>query len=129
MADLFLQKGTNLTVNTDLGFALLDFNVAVTEINEDIIIQPEHLFPYYNKLFTAALNSGVISQAVYDAIINNQNESRQVFELNTNVDVQKQDLVDLVDRYRIPNVDTGGGTAAQIVEDIILEGYQIVKKI
>ncbi len=128
MADLYLQKGDNTNVDPNLGFALLSVNGAVTEINEDIVIQPEQPFLYYNLRFDAALNSGVITQAVYEAIIGNQNEARQLFEINTNVSVEKQELLDLVDRHTIQNVNAGG-TAAEIVEDIINEGYQIVKKI
>lgn len=128
MADLYLEYGDNLSVNPPLGYALLAVNGLVTEINEDIIIQAELLFPYYNQRFLVALNSGTISQAVYDAIINNQNEARQIYTLNTNVGVNKQDLVDLVDKYDIQNVNTGD-TGPQILEDIILEGFQVVKKI
>ena len=129
MADLYLEYGSNLDVNPPLGYALLSVNGLVTEINEDIVIQAELQFPYYNKRFTKALNNGTISQTEYDAIINNQNEARQVYELNANVSVEKSELITLVDNYGIQNVDTAGGTAAQIVEDIILEGYQVIKKI
>lgn len=128
MASLYVEYGDNTTVNPELGYALLDVNGLVTEINEDIVIQKELLFPYYNKRFLAALNNGTISQTTYDAIINNQGEVRQVYTLNTDVEVDKQLLVDLVTKFEIQNVDTGA-TAPKILEDIILEGYQVVKKI
>lgn len=130
MASLYLQFGDNTEVDPELGFALLNHNVGVTEVNEDIVIQAEKQFLYYNKRFTKALNNGTISQALYDDIIAQQNEARQVFTFNTNIDtsVLKQPIIDLVAEHSVQNVDIGG-TTAEIVEDIIIEGYQIVKKI
>jgi hypothetical protein len=126
--DIYFQYGTTGEVDPPLGFGLLSHNLAVTEINIDIVIQAEKNFGYYNKRFTQALNTGVISQSIYDAITENQNEARQIYQLETNINLDKQILIDLLDGSGIPNVETGG-TAAQIVEDILLEGYQIVKKI
>ena len=128
MADLYLEHGTSTNVNPPLGYALLNHNIAVTEVNEDLVIQAQKQFGYYNRRFLNALNIGKIDQIVYNTIINNQAEARQVFELNTNINIEKQELLDLVTRYTVQNVDTGG-TAAEIVQDIINEGYQIVKKI
>lgn len=128
MAVLYLQYGDNTNVDTELGYALLSVNGLVTEINEDLVIQQELNFAYYNKQFLAALNSGTISQAEYDAIINNQGDSRQLYQFNTNISIEKQDLLDLANSHGLLNVDSGG-TAAQILEDIINEGYQVVKKL
>lgn len=128
MASLYLQFGDNTNVDPDLGYALLSLNGLITEINEDLIIQPEINAPYYNKTFTAALNSGTISQAEYDARIQNQGDARDIYEFNTNVTIQKQDLIDLANAHGLLNVDSGG-TAPQILEDIINEGYQVVKKL
>ncbi|MCW8965683.1 MAG: hypothetical protein OQK82_03215 [Candidatus Pacearchaeota archaeon] len=128
MPDIFLQIGTNLTVNPNLGFSLLGFNVGVTHVTQDIVIQAEKQFLYYNNRLLSALNSGVISQSVYDIITINQGEARQIYEINNNLDINKQSLIDLVEENYIQNVEIGG-TAAQIIEDIINEGYQIIKKI
>jgi hypothetical protein len=128
MANIYLQGGTTGEVDPPLGYGLLSHNVGITEINMDLVIQAEKNFAYYNKRFLNALNSGVISQAVYNAITENQNEGRQIYELETNISLDKQLLIDLLDGSGIPNVDTGG-TAPQILEDILNEGYQVVKKI
>jgi hypothetical protein len=129
MADLYLQAGTESTVNPPLGFGLLGHNVGVTQVTESIIIQAEKQFTYYNKTFTTALDSGVISQSLYDDIVGNQDESRQVYEIESNLIIGKQLLIDLVNKHNIQNVDTAGGTAAEIVEDIINEGLMIVKRV
>lgn len=128
MASLYLEKGTDLTVNPPLGYSLLSFNFAVTQITQQLVIQPYRDFLYYNKRFLAALNSGVISQTIYDDIINNQDNLRQLYEINNNLILDKQLLIDLVNDHAVQNVNTATGTAAEITEDIILEGYQIIKK-
>ena len=113
MASLYLQLGTYLTVNPPIGFSLLNHNVAVTQVTQDLIIQAEKQFLYYNSRFLNALNSGVISQFIYDTIIDNQNEARQVYEIDSNLAIDKQLLIDLVEKNNIPNIETGG-TSAQI---------------
>jgi len=131
MANLYIEKGDNATVNPSLGYALLNHNVEITEINEDIVIQAEKPFLYYNKRYLKALNTGVIDQSLYDAITNEetgQGAIREVVEYSTNIDVSKESLVTLVNNYSIQNVNTDG-TATQILSEIILEGYQVIKKI
>lgn len=128
MASLYLKKGTNLTVNPVLGFSLLENNVGATQVTQSIVIRAEKQFLYYNTRFLNALNNGVISQSIYDTIIAQQGEERQVYEINDNLDISKTLLVDLVESNNIPNIETGG-TSAQIIEDIITEGYVIVNKI
>jgi len=128
MASLYLENGTESTVNPELGYSLLNVNVGVTQIIQNIIIQIEKPFGYYNKRFLKALNSGVISQSIYDDITNNQNETRQVFEIEPNLLLDIQLLIDLVNEHSINNVNIGG-TAPEIVKDIIAEGLQIIKKI
>lgn len=123
---IYLQRGDDLTVNPTLGFGLLGFGGGNVSIS--LVIQAEKPFLYYNKRLLNALNSGSISQAVYQAIINEQNEARQVYLFDANIDIDKQTLIDLARNYNVPNIDEGG-TAAEIVEDIILENYQIVKKV
>ena len=128
MASLYLKIGTDLTVNTELGYSLLGFNVAVTLVTQSIVIQPEKPFLYYNTRLLSALDSGTISQSIYDTIITNQDETRQVVEINGDLEINSQLLVDLVNKNNIPDIETGG-TAAQIVESIITAGYVIVNKI
>jgi len=128
MVTLFLQIGNSDTVDAELGYSLLGVNVGVTQVTQSIVIQPERPFLYYNARLSNALDSGVISQEVYDLIISEQDESRNVAEINDNLDIDKQLLVDLVVNNNIENVETGG-TSAQIVEDVINEGYVFVNKI
>ncbi len=128
MASLYFLKGTNDLLDTPLGFCFLNRNLAVTQVTALIVIQPEKPFLYAIKRLNEALDNGVISQTIYDDIVNNQDETRQLFEIDGNVGIEKTLLLELVSTYGISNVDAGG-TTAEIVEDIILEGYSILKKI
>lgn len=129
MASLYIQQGTEADIEIDLGYSFLSFNVGVTQVTQDIVIQAERNFLYYNPRFLDALNNGTITQVVYDAIIDNQDTLRQTYTIETNLQIQKQLLIDLVLQHQIANVDTGGGTAAEIVEDVQNEGYLFIKKI
>lgn len=128
-ASLYLEKGTNLTVNPPIGYSLLGFNVGVTQVTQSIVIQPKEDFLYYNKRFLKALNAGIISQSIYDTIIELQNGTRQLYQISGNLNIEKQSLIALVKDHTVQNVNTATGTTAEIIEDIILAGYQIVKKI
>lgn len=129
MANLQLQLGTDADIVLLLGDSFLSFNVGVTQVTQNIVIEAERPFLYYNTRFLTALNNGTITQVVYNAIIDNQDTMRQTYTIETNLQIQKQLLIDLVLQNNIPNVDTGGGTAAEIVEDVQNEGYLFIKKI
>jgi len=128
MANLYFLKGTDDTLDTPLGYCFLNHNIGVTQVTASIVIQAEKPFLYAQKRLLSALNAGVITQAIYDIIVNNQDETRQLYEINADVDIEKTLLIELVNFYGISNVDDSG-TAAEIVQDIILEGYSIIKKI
>lgn len=128
MANLYFLKGTDDTLDTPLGYCFLNHNVGVTQVTASIVIQAEKPFLYAQKRLSKALSSRIITQAIYDIIVDNQDENRQLYEINSNIDIDKTLLLELVNFYGISNVDSGG-TAAQIVQDIILEGYSIIKKI
>jgi hypothetical protein len=129
MANLQLQLGTDADIVLLLGDSFLSFNVGVTQVTQNIVIEAERPFLYYNTRFLTALNNGTITQVVYNAIIDNQDTMRQTYTIETNLQIEKQLLIDLVLQNNIPNVDTGGGTAAEIVEDVQNEGYLFIKKI
>lgn len=129
MESLFLEGGTDLTVNPQIGYSLLSFNEGATQVTQSIVIEAKKNFLYWNKRFLKALNSGIIPQSIYNIIIELQGDDRQLSQIEDNLNIEKQLLIDLVNSSQIPNVNTESGTAAEIIKDIILEGYQIVKKI
>ena len=124
---MYLQGGNKDEININLGFTLLGANVDNTQITQSIIIGREKPFIYYNRRFLAALNSGVINQTVYDLIKTNQNDTRQILEINNDLQILKTDLTDLVKRHNI-EVDTDK-TGPEIIADLNALNYQIIKKL
>ena len=126
MATLYIQKSSVDDITTPLGYVIL--TVAEEQVSETLIVMPKRPFGYWNKRFLKALNEGVISQTIYDTIINNQNETRQLIQILSDTLIDKQILVDLATTQRVPNINPEE-TKAVIMQQIINEGYQIVKKI
>ena len=128
MNSLYLQKGTSEKVTPPLGFCLLTVDKEITAVNESIIIPKEQNNKAYNKGLLKRLNSGLISQKVYDTIKTEQSENRAIYLLNTSIDINKESLINLVKNHSVQNVDTRG-TAASIIKGINTAGYQIIKKL
>ncbi len=128
MKSLYLQKGTSEKVTPPLGFCLLTVDKEITAVNESIIIPKEQNNKAYNKGLLKRLNSGLISQKVYDTIKTEQGENRAIYLLNTSIDINKESLINLVKNHSVQNVDTRG-TAASIIKGINTAGYQIIKKL
>ncbi len=128
MKSLYLQKGTSEKVTPPLGFCLLTVDKEITAVNESIIIPKEQNNKAYNKGLLKRLNSGLISQALYDTIKTEQGENRAVYLLNTGIDINKESLVNLVKNHSVQNIDIKG-TAASIIRGINTAGYQIIKKL
>ncbi len=128
MNSLYLQKGTSEKVTPPLGFCLLTVDKEITAVNESIIIPKEQNNKAYNKGLLKRLNSGLISQKVYDTIKTEQGENRAIYLLNTSIDINKESLINLVKNHSVQNVDTRG-TAASIIKGINTAGYQIIKKL
>lgn len=128
MKSLYLQKGTSEKVTPPLGFCFLTVGERGGNVNENIIIPKEQNNKAYKKSLLNRLNSGLISQRVYNAIKTEQGENKAVYLLNTGIDINKENLINLVKNHSIKNVDTEG-TAASIINGILAAGYQIIKKL
>jgi len=110
-----------------LGYSYLSTNKEGTQINEYIIIEPKKNYSFWSKQLTTSLNTGIISQFVYNAIVNNENETRQVYLINKNISVAKSSLIDLITKYGINDIEQEN--SLQIVKALNLRDYQIIKKI
>lgn len=129
MANIYLEYNAFEDVKVPLGYVILGTNELVTQVTASIQIEPERPFLYWGKRLLSYLNSGVISQDVYDLIIELQNNELQWHEIESDYIFDKNLLSPLIERYLVNNVDFEGGTLAEIVEDINNEGYQIIIKL
>lgn len=128
MANLYIQQGTTESIEIALSFSFLGVNVGVTQVTQLLPIPIEKPCLYYNKRLLAALNNGTISQSVYNTIIELQSNEFQLHLLNGNLDIAKETIVDLIAPYNIAGVNLEG-TVSEIINNLLTEGYQIIKKI
>lgn len=112
-----------------LGYGVLSYNEEETEVQENLIIAPFKNFPYFNKRYEKALNTGLISQLLYNTIINNQIEGQQVelfYSLNAQID--KDQLIAIINQNRIEGINTELNTVS-IVKQLREQNFIIVKKL
>lgn len=128
MNSLYLQKGTTEKITPPLGFCFLATGRDASAVNETIVISKQQNNKAYNKGLLKRLNSGSISQRVYNAIKTNQGENRAVYLLNTGIGIDRQSLVTIVQNHSLQNIDIEG-TAAEIIQGVTAAGYQIIKKL
>lgn len=112
-----------------LGFGVLSHNEEETEVQENIVIAPFKNYPYFNKRYLNALNSGVISQAVYNFIIVNQVEEQQVNLIYTDsLQIDKNEVLTLITKNQIQGIQTDANTPS-IIKQLKEQDFIIVKKL
>lgn len=112
-----------------LGFGVLSHNEEETEVQENIVIAPFKNYPYFNKRYLNALNSGVISQAVYNFIIVNQVEEQQVNLIYTDsLQIDKNEVLTLITKNQIQGIQTDANTPS-IIKQLKEQNFIIVKKL
>lgn len=125
---MYIQSGNTTTIVPPLGFCFLTTDEEQSQVNESIIIEKDKQYPAQNMALKKALNLGLINTLVYNAIINNRGDKNALYLLNTGVEINKGELIDIVQNKAIQEIDIEL-TAAQIINQIELAGYMIIKKI
>ena len=85
-------------------------------------------FSYYNKRLKNSLNSGKISQLVYNTILENQSAEIQQIDVNTDVNINLNELKELVLNAQLYTINLEG-TAYGIINQLNQNNFVIVKKI
>jgi len=98
------------------------------QINETLIIAKYKDFSYYNKRLNKALNSGKISQLVYNTILENQGGEGQQIAVYTDVNINLNELKELVLNAQLHTINLEG-TAYNIINQLNQNNFVIVKKI
>jgi len=124
---MYIIKGRIENIKHDLGFCVIDVDQETSQLDASIIVLPEKPFLYWNKRYEKALNSGVISQYIYDTIITQQNENKQVIKVFFDVEINQDELISLI---KFHNLDVN---IEQDIFNIVLEmknkNYNIIKSI
>jgi len=123
-----LQLSTKEQLNLNLGMCFFVPNLELERIDKVIIINPKLNFGYWSKGLLAALNNGLINQIVYDAIKNNENESRQYYTIDSSLNVDKSTLLGLINGFGLQGIETGGNSFSILVQLNELN-YQLISKI
>ena len=128
MATIYLQYSTD-TIKPPLGFGVVDTNEENTKVTASIIVPTFKNYPYFNKRYLNALNSGTISQSIYDTIINNQNEENTVEVLfNSDLEIDKSIIVGLIEDNSVNGINTEESKES-IINQLKAKNLIIVKKL
>lgn len=124
--NLQLSSKDNLTL--DLGYCFYTTNVDTESVNKTIIINPKLNFGYWSKKLLSALNSGLISQVIYDAIKENENETKQYYTLEAGFSLDKNVLINLIQSLGLLGITTSGDSYSILVQLNELN-YQLISKV
>tara|TARA_R100000951_G_scaffold93849_1_gene82431 strand:+ start:303 stop:680 length:378 start_codon:yes stop_codon:yes gene_type:complete len=125
---MYIQSGNTTTIVPPLGFCFLTTDEEQIQVNESIIIEKDKQYPAQNMALKKALNLGLINTLVYNVIINNRGAKNALYLINTGIEINKGELINIVQNKAIQEIDIEL-TAAQIINQIELAGYMIIKKI
>lgn len=124
---MYIIKGRIKNIKHDLGFCVVEVDQETSQLDASIIVLPEKPFLYWNKRYEKALNSGVISQYIYDTIITQQNENKQAIKVFFDIQINQDELISLI---KFHNLDVN---IEQDLYNIVLEmknkDYHIIKSI
>lgn len=124
---MYIIKGRIQNIKHDLGFCVVDVDLETSQLDASIIVLAEKPFLYWNKRYEKALNSGVISQYIYDTIITQQNENKQAIKVFFDIQINQDELISLI---KFHNLDVN---IEQDLYNIVLEmknkDYHIIKSI
>jgi hypothetical protein len=88
---MYIQKGNKTEILPPLGFGFLDISADGTEIIQLLKVDFKKDCKYYSNLQLNALNSGLISQTIYNGIKENESEKTAIIQVGT-ATIEKSEL-------------------------------------
>ena len=125
---MYIQSGNINNIVPPLGFCFLTTNEEQSQIDESIIIEKDKQYPAQDINLKKALNLGLINVLVYNVIKNNRGAENALYLINSDISINKKDLIDIVQNKSIQNIDIDL-PAAQMLKQINDAGFVIIKKI
>lgn len=123
-----IKKGLIEDIRLNLNQSYLLANTDLNQIDENVIIPPLKNYGYYTKRLLRWLNTGFITQPVYNAAIANESGLNEYLTIDSNLSISKTDLVNLIEEKDIAEIDTSGDSL-QILSSLNENGYQVIKNI
>tara|TARA_R100000654_G_scaffold16619_2_gene34896 strand:+ start:14539 stop:14916 length:378 start_codon:yes stop_codon:yes gene_type:complete len=125
---MYIQSGNINNIVPPLGFCFLTTNEEQSQIDGSIIIEKDKQYPAQDINLKKALNLGLINVLVYNAIKNNRGAENALYLINSDISINKKDLIDIVQNKSIQNINIDL-PAAQMLKQINDAGFVIIKKI
>ena len=122
---MYIQKGNKSDILPPLGFGFLDLSDDGAEIIQLLKVDFKKDCKYYSNLQLNALNSGLISQTIYNGIKQNEGEKTAIIQVGTTT-IEKSKLTAIIPA--ILQIDLEQKTK-EIIQGVINAGYQIITKI
>ncbi len=114
------------TLILPLGATFLSPNLDSTLIEEKLIINPKKEYGFWAKRLSKALNTGLITQFVYDVIKDNENEERQFYTISLNLDLSKEYFLSIIEPFNFEFINKEE-TTINILKLLNDNGYQVIK--
>jgi hypothetical protein len=121
---MYIQKGNKTEILPPLGFGFLDISADGTEIIQLLKVDFKKDCKYYSNLQLNALNSGLISQTIYNGIKENESEKTAIIQVGT-ATIEKSELTAIIPENLQINLDL---KTKEIIQGVINAGYQIITK-
>lgn len=96
-------------------------------VNQYLIIDAFKNFPYYETRLNYYVNTGQISPEVYNIIIENQSDEKQMYLLTEFYEINTSTIKQIIEKYNILGVNFDGSAAQVMAQLNALNYYLIVK--
>lgn len=122
----YIKKQSLEALNLPLGSSFLSPNTDKGLIEQIIIIDPKKEYGYWAKKLLKALNTGLISQLVFDIIEKNENKERQLYTLSLDFEFSKESLLSVIDTFNFEFIKLDS-KVVDMLKALNENGYQIIK--
>ena len=109
------------------GYSVLLPDLENDIINQYLIIDAFKNFPYYSTRLQYYVNTGQISPQVYNIIIENQSDEKQMYLLAEVYEINTSTIKQMIEKYNILGVNFDG-SAAQVMAELNALNYYIIVK-
>jgi hypothetical protein len=124
---MFLIKENKEKIKLKPGYSILTGDIETGKLKKYLVIEQKKKFKYYEKRLNTFVNSGAIKPEIYNTIKKEQTEEKKLYLLNDNYEVNKTEIINILNKYRFTNINIKADTA-QILNDLENLGYLLIIK-
>lgn len=124
---MFLIKENKEKIKLKPGYSILTGDIETGKLKKYLVIEQKKKFKYYEKRLNTFVNSGAIKPEIYNTIKKEQTDEKKLYLLNDNYEVNKTEIINILNKYRFTNINIKADTA-QILNDLENLGYLLIIK-